>query len=731
MNIPKMIEDYEIIKMEKETEKALFYSCKDKTGEHCLIKFYKKNKKPKLNSLAKIHNANAIEILKEGKIFDTDTSKHFDYEIMPYLENVTRLSEQTPLSENEAFEIIKKIAECLNEFHKNGFIHRNITPENILMKDSEPILISYGSVTEIDLQDDVDVSLTKIFKDKEDVTGTEGFIAPEVYTGVISPAVDYYCLGMTLYLLLTGKALYEEVKPNKFKTLLFLGKLNDQVNKNPILSVKQKRLICGLITIQHDKRWAYDEISRFLNGKDVPVYTDWEPPKPFIFGFKKYFDVQLLSENFLKHPIIAEKLIRGGKFTKYLLQFGLTGRAKQINKLLKDKGTKYSAQEICSLVYLELNDMTYNLCPGKHLKTKDDLFSLSEQLQKRIEYLVLSKEITFKLWLTGIFDVNMKAFYSILEGDEDYAKSVSVNKLRHEKGLWPLLVEFLKTNEINIKAESLGDVFFEANINKIIRKTHCSEFRKNENVFLAGKEGKYKVFNLIEGKTVLTKIFTKSWPIHNGYILGNENGQNYIVKQKGRKTVIQSLTYKKISRLLNNFILMQDYKELNALISVVVEYNHLNGGDPEYEKQILSFVDINHLESLSPFAKLFYYCFLYLKLIIDKSNFIKIMESIYDYVDKSNNENPLYVMNEMGKIYYQLNKKKEAQKCFEKGLCGNFTNIMINEIALAELYYEQKQYKEALSYYRVCKDKKSDLIYNNPTIYKNFVNCTSALGLHV
>ena len=42
----------------------------------------------------------------------------------------------------------------------------------------------------------------------------------------------------------------------------------------------------------------------------------------------------------------------------------------------------------------------------------------------------------------------MKDFYSILEGDEDYVKTVAVNKQRHEKGLWPLLVEFLNNNEI-------------------------------------------------------------------------------------------------------------------------------------------------------------------------------------------------------------------------------------------------------------------------------------------
>lgn len=730
MNIPKTIDDYEILKMEKETEKALFYSCKDKTGKQCLIKFYKKNKKPHLNSLTDIHIANAIEILKEGKFFDTDTSKYFEYEIMPCLANTTPLSERTPLPEQEAFDIVTKIANCLNEFHKNGFVHRNITPENILINENEPILISYGCVTEIDLEYDVDVSLTKIFKDKEDVTGTEGFIAPEVYTGVISPAVDYFCLGMTLYYLLTGRSLYEECKAEKYKTLLFLGKINDQVNKNPVLSVRQKRLICGLITLQHDKRWGYDEISRFLNGEDVQVYIDWNPPEPFLFCFKKYFDVQLLSETFLKHSILGARVIKNGRFTKYLLHLGLTGRANQIDKLIKNKGKNCSAKEICSLVYLVMNDMKYSLCHGKQISSKEDLYSLSEQLQKRVEFLVLSKEVLFDLWLTCIFDVNMKEFYSILEGDEDYAKSLAINKLRHEKGLWPLLVEFLNDNKINVKTEPVEDDFFEMNISKIVKKTHCDEVIKNENVLLVGKNGKYKAYNLIENKPVFhTKIFIERWAIPGGYILKTNKNTEYLILQRGRKTFVQSLAYKELSKTVNTYLQNQDYQNLNKLVSLVFEYKHLKRNDAEFERTLLSFINKNHLERLTPLAQFYYLYFLYSKDEINTSTFIQKMAEIFNCVITAPDYNSYLLLNEMGTYYYQLGMKKEAMGCYEKGMNMDFDKKMINEIAIAALYSEEKKYNDGLSYFKLCKRDKPELIFENPEVFKYYQDCTNALGL--
>ena len=733
MNIPKEIDDYEILQMKMETEKALLYSCQKKTGPKCLIKIYKKNKKKHLNSLTNIHIENIIEIFGEGTFFDTDTSKYYDYEIMPYLEKATSLSSRSPFSDKEVIEIIKKIAKGLNELHKKGFVHRNVIPENILLNDNEPILISCGNITEIDLEDDVNVCLTEIFKDKEEITGKEGFIAPEVYTGVISPAVDYFSLGMTIYYLLIKKTLYEEIKTEKFRTLLFRGKLNDQVNKNPILSIKQKRLICGLITLQDykHKRWGYEEISRFLNGENIQVYTDWNPPEPFIYFFKKYFDIQLLAETFLKYPIFGVRVIKNGKFTKYLLHLGLIKKANQINQLIKDNENRFTEKEICSLVYLIINDMQYNLCQGKKLNCKEDLFVLSEQLQKRVEYLVLSKDVLFNLWLTGIFDVNMKEFYFILEGDEDYPKSVAVNKLRHEKGLWGLLLEFLNGKKINVKTDVLGDNFFEKNIRDIVKRTHCKEIIKNENILLAGKKGRYKVYNLIENKAILhTKIFTERFVIPNGYILKSNKNQEYLILQRGRKTFVQNLTYLELSKTLNEYLQNQDYQNLNKLVSLIFEYKHVKG-EQAFEKKLLSYINKNHLEGLNSFAKFYYAYFLYLKDEITKSILINKIIEIFNCVIKEPDYNSYLLFNEMGTIYYQLGMKKEALLCYEKGINMDFEKKMVNEVAIALLYSEGKKYDDAMVFFNLCKKDKPEIIYQNSEVYKYYQECAVALGLQI
>lgn len=69
--------------------------------------------------------------------------------------------------------------------------------------------------------------------------------------------------------------------------------------------------------------------------------------------------------------------------------------------------------------------------------------------------------------------------------------------------------------------------------------------------------------------------------------------------------------------------------------------------------------------------------------------------------------------------------------CYEKGMTMDFDRKMINEIAIASLYAEEKKYNDGLSYFKLCKKNKPELIYENPDVYIYYQNCVTALGLQV
>lgn len=103
-----------------------------------------------------------------------------------------------PLAAAELISLAKVLAEALSEAHRRGVLHRDVTPQNVMV-DREGV----GSLT--------DFGLARV-DDQRSATGTTalgtaGYAAPEVYSGERSdPRSDLYGLGATLYFAASGAA---------------------------------------------------------------------------------------------------------------------------------------------------------------------------------------------------------------------------------------------------------------------------------------------------------------------------------------------------------------------------------------------------------------------------------------------------------------------------------------------------------------------------------------------
>lgn len=98
----------------------------------------------------------------------------------------------------EILEIFKSLLKTLDYIHNlnPAVIHRDIQPKNIVMKDSNPYLLDFGSVGQI-VMDTMLAGNTFI--------GTIGYFPHELMMGKVSPSSDLYALAMTMIFLLTGK----------------------------------------------------------------------------------------------------------------------------------------------------------------------------------------------------------------------------------------------------------------------------------------------------------------------------------------------------------------------------------------------------------------------------------------------------------------------------------------------------------------------------------------------
>jgi eukaryotic-like serine/threonine-protein kinase len=110
------------------------------------------------------------------------------------------VEESGPVGEESALQIIAQVCEGLHRAHKQGLIHRDVKPDNILLTaDGVAKLTDLGLVKDVDGDD----NLTKTGKG----LGTPHFMAPEQFRNAKHADVrcDVYSLGATLFTLVTGQ----------------------------------------------------------------------------------------------------------------------------------------------------------------------------------------------------------------------------------------------------------------------------------------------------------------------------------------------------------------------------------------------------------------------------------------------------------------------------------------------------------------------------------------------
>jgi len=125
------------------------------------------------------------------------------YIVMDYIHGNTLKSHLKqlgrPMSETEALTIMKPVIKALQKVHEHGLIHRDISPDNIMLPQNGGIkLIDFGTVRYMD-----DSGKSK----STETVLKPGFAPMEQYItrGKLGPWTDVYALCATFHYLLTGK----------------------------------------------------------------------------------------------------------------------------------------------------------------------------------------------------------------------------------------------------------------------------------------------------------------------------------------------------------------------------------------------------------------------------------------------------------------------------------------------------------------------------------------------
>ncbi|HEY5646253.1 MAG TPA: protein kinase, partial [Pseudomonadales bacterium] len=137
-------------------------------------------------------------------LLDSGEAENILYYVMPYVEGESlrqKLNRETQLSINEALQLGQQVASALDYAHREGVIHRDVKPENILLHAGEATVADFG----------IALALSAAGGDRLTETGlsmgTPEYMSPEQASGAknLDARSDIYSMGAVLYEMLAGE----------------------------------------------------------------------------------------------------------------------------------------------------------------------------------------------------------------------------------------------------------------------------------------------------------------------------------------------------------------------------------------------------------------------------------------------------------------------------------------------------------------------------------------------
>jgi len=157
--------------------------------------------KREAQAAARLIHPNIVQVFDSGQ--DEHTGQYFI--VMEYIEGSSCaeiLRDDGWVEVPEAIAIVEQACEGLHYAHRNGVVHRDVKPGNLLRaREGEVKLADFGIAKATEQS-----SITQVGS----VLGTAAYLAPEQARGEdAGPSADLYALGVVTYQLISGRLPYE------------------------------------------------------------------------------------------------------------------------------------------------------------------------------------------------------------------------------------------------------------------------------------------------------------------------------------------------------------------------------------------------------------------------------------------------------------------------------------------------------------------------------------------
>lgn len=237
---------------------------RDADGAEFVVKIFRRGYRADREVWAKLPALEAPNVLR---ILETGHADGRDYEVAAYAPdgNLRTLMDEGPLPHEAAAEIAAQLADGLRALHRAGIVHRDLKPENVLVLARDPLRLAIA-----------DFGLSRVLEQSvvfASSSRTLAYAAPESLSGQVSPARDWWSLGMIVRELTTGRPPFQGLS----ETVVVDHLATRPVSADDVPEPRLRLLCQGLLTRDPRARWTGEQVREWLDGGSPRVAEESVP----------------------------------------------------------------------------------------------------------------------------------------------------------------------------------------------------------------------------------------------------------------------------------------------------------------------------------------------------------------------------------------------------------------------------------------------------------------------